>query len=173
MKCKISLHLIIMVCLILMGPVNADAQKKITFWTTEDEQARMKIQKDIAHEFTQKTGINVQIVPVKENRLAEKVTAAFAAKSLPDVIFHPMEFTVGWAEAGVLDIESPTQVVEQLGIDTFGSGPLNLVRVPKGYAGLPLDGWGQLLLYRKDLFKEKGLLVPDKWENILKQEFQR
>jgi len=30
-----------------------------------------------------------------------------------------------------------------------------------------MDGWGQLLLYRKDLFMENGLSVPDTWENIL------
>ena len=42
---------------------------------------------------------------------------------------------------------------------------------PQGWAAVPADGWGQLLLYRKDLFVGKGieamLGVPDTWKKIL------
>jgi multiple sugar transport system substrate-binding protein len=146
----------------------AGAQKQITFWTTEVEQDRLEIQRDIAQGFTHKTGIGVRVIPVQENLLAERVTAAYAARSLPDVLFHPIDFTIGWAEAGILDHRSATQVVNQLGKETFGKGPLNLVRVSGGYAAVPVDGWGQLLVYRKDLFAKKGLPVPDRWDRILK-----
>lgn len=144
------------------------AETKITFWTTEIEKDRMEIQREIANAFTQKTGIRVQVIPVEENLLAERVTAAYAARSLPDVIFHPIDFTIGWAEAGILDPQSATEVVSQLGVETFGKGPLNLARFQNGHAAVPIDGWGQLLLYRRDLFSEKGLPVPDRWDNILK-----
>ena len=146
----------------------AGAQKQITFWTTEVEKDRLEIQRDIAQEFTRKTGIGVRVIPVQENLLAERVTAAYAARSLPDVLFHPIDFTMGWVEAGILDHRSATEVVNQLGKETFGKGPLNLVRVSGGYAAVPVDGWGQLLVYRKDLFAKKGLLVPDQWGRILK-----
>jgi multiple sugar transport system substrate-binding protein len=132
------------------------------------EKDRLEIQRGIARTFTQKSGINVRVIPVQENLLAERVTAAFAARSLPDVLFHPIDFTMGWAEAGILDAGSATEVVSHLGADTFGMGPLNLARVRGGYAAVPTDGWGQLLLYRKDLFEEKGLPVPDHWDRILK-----
>ncbi len=146
----------------------AGAQKQITFWTTEVEKDRLEIQRDIAQEFTRKTGIGVRVIPVQENLLAERVTAAYAARSLPDVLFHPIDFTMGWVEAGILDHRSATEVVNQLGKETFGKGPLNLVRVSGGYAAVPVDGWGQLLVYRKDLFAKKGLPVPDQWGRILK-----
>jgi multiple sugar transport system substrate-binding protein len=146
----------------------ACAQEQITFWTTEVEKDRLEIQRDIAQGFTRKTGIRVRVIPVQENLLAERVTAAYAASSLPDVLFHPIDFTLGWAEAGILDDRSATEVVNQLGKETFGRGPLNLVRVPGGYAAVPVDGWGQLLLYRKDLFAKKGLPEPDQWDRILK-----
>jgi multiple sugar transport system substrate-binding protein len=143
-------------------------EKEITFWTTEVEKDRVGIQKEIAAEFTQQTGINVRVIPVEENLLVERVTAAYAARSLPDVIFHPIYFTIGWAEAGILDHVSSTDVVMTLGRRTFGTGPLNLARFKDGYAAVPADGWGQLLLYRKDLFEEKTLPVPDRWDGILK-----
>jgi multiple sugar transport system substrate-binding protein len=153
---------------VITSPSLAGAQKQITFWTTEVEQDRLEIQRDIAQGFTHKTGIGVRVIPVQENLLAERVTAAYAARSLPDVLFHPIDFTIGWAEAGILDHRSATQVVNQLGKETFGKGPLNLVRVSGGYAAVPVDGWGQLLVYRKDLFAKKGLPVPDRWDRILK-----
>jgi multiple sugar transport system substrate-binding protein len=143
-------------------------EKDITFWTTEVEKDRVGIQEEIAAEFTQKTGINVRVIPVEENLLLERVTAAYAARSLPDVIFQPIDFTVGWAEAGILDHVSSTDVVMTLGRGTFGTGPLNLARFKEGYAAVPADGWGQLLLYRKDLFEKKTLPVPDRWDTILK-----
>ena len=167
MRARIISLLTILWVSIMSLPVAA-AQNQITFWTTEVEKDRLKIQKEIAHAFTSKTGIGVLVVPVQENLLAERVTAAYAARSLPDVLFHPIDFTIGWAEAGILDYLSATKVVNHLGKKTFGAGPLNLARVPGGYAAVPADGWGQLLLYRKDLFKKKGLPVPDHWDNILK-----
>ena len=146
----------------------AAAQNQITFWTTEVEKDRLEIQKKIAHAFTNKSGISVRVVPVEENLLPERVTAAYAARSLPDVIFHPIDFTIGWMESGILDAQSATEVINHLGKETFGAGPINLSRVKDGYAAVPADGWGQLLLFRKDLFKEKGLPEPDTWDHILK-----
>jgi multiple sugar transport system substrate-binding protein len=166
MRATILSLLTILWFIIVSTPV-AGAQNQITFWTTEVEKDRLEIQREIAHAFTQKTGISVLAVPVQENLLTERVTAAYAARSLPDVLFHPIDFTIGWAEAGILDDRSATEVLNQLGEDNFSAGPLNLSRVPGGYAAVPIDGWGQLLLYRKDLFREKGLPVPDRWDHIL------
>jgi multiple sugar transport system substrate-binding protein len=142
--------------------------KEMTFWTTEVEKDRVRIQKEIAVEFEQKTGINVRVIPVEENLLVQRVTAAYAARSLPDVIFHPIDFTIGWADAGILDHQASTEVVMALGRETFGTGPLKLAKFKDGYAAVPADGWGQLLLYRRDLFEKKALPVPDRWDAILK-----
>ncbi|MEJ2725881.1 MAG: extracellular solute-binding protein [Deltaproteobacteria bacterium] len=165
---KKTILVLLAVFLIMVAGLPALAtEKEISFWTIEDEKDRMEIQKQIASSYSQKTGTSVKVIPVDENLLAERVTAAYAAKSLPDVIFHPIDFTIGWSEAGILDVGAATQTVQQLGKETFGAGPLNLARVPGGYAAIPADGWGQLLLYRKDLFQEKDLAPPDRWDLIL------
>ena len=164
---KTILALLAVSLTIAAGLPSVGAQKEISFWTFEVEKDRLEIQKEIAGAFTQKTGIAVRVIPVEENLLAERVTAAYAAKSLPDVIFHPIDFTIGWAEAGILDVGAATRTVKQLGKETFGAGPLNLAQVPDGYAAVPADGWGQLLLYRKDLFEQKNLAPPDRWDRIL------
>ncbi|MCJ7683682.1 MAG: extracellular solute-binding protein [Desulfobacteraceae bacterium] len=163
-----TLSLLTILSLIMMSGSLASAKDEITFWTTEVEKDRLFIQQDIAKGFTKKTGIAVRIIPVEENFLAARVTAAYAARSLPDVLYHPVDFTIGWERAGILDAQSSTEVVTSLGKDTFSPGPLDLVRVKNGYAAVPLDAWGQLLLFRKDLFREKGLETPDTWDRILK-----
>ncbi len=168
MKGKTSLSIITLVWLFTMIPSMAGGKDEITFWTTEVEKDRLEIQREISGSFTRNTGIGVQVIPVQENLLAERVTAAYAARSLPDVLFHPIDFAIGWAEAGILDGRSATEVVNQLGKETFGKGPFHLARFRNGFAAVPIDGWGQLLLYRKDLFKEKGLPKPDQWDHILK-----
>ena len=155
------------VWVVIIGFSTAGAQNQITFWTTEVEKDRLETQKEIARAFTQKTGIDLRVVPVQENLLTQRITAAYAARSLPDVVFHPIDFTIGWSEAGILDHKSATEVVNHLRKETFSAGPLTLAQVPKGYAAVPADGWGQLLLYRKDLFEKKGLPVPERWDHIL------
>ena len=166
MRATISSFLAL-IWVVIIGFSTAGAQNQITFWTTEVEKDRLETQKEIARAFTQKTGIDLRVVPVQENLLTQRITAAYAARSLPDVVFHPIDFTIGWSEAGILDNKSATDVVNHLGKETFSAGPLTLAHVPKGYAAVPADGWGQLLLYRKDLFEKKGLPVPERWDHIL------
>lgn len=160
--------ILMIVLIIIMNPQMAGAAGRITFWTTEVEKDRLEIQREIAQAFTAKTGIGLLIIPVQEDLLAERVTAAYAARSLPDVILHPLDFSIGWLEAGILDYQSATEVVNHLGKETFAAGPLNLSRIRGGYAAVPIDGWGQFILYRKDLFEKEGLPVPDSWDHILK-----
>mgnify|MGYP000435653860 CR=1 FL=1 len=162
---------ILLSCLTLLVTLNfhpALAKEQITFWTTEDEKDRVDIQKALAKTFEQKTGIQVQVIPVKENLLTQRITAAYAANSLPDVVFHPIDHTIGWFEEKILDAKSATDLIKELGEKTFGQGPLNLIKVKNGYAAVPMDGWGQLLLFRKDLFEKEKLAVPDTWDHILK-----
>ena len=143
----------------------------LSFWTTEIEPKRMAIQKDLGKRFVEATGIEVEIVPLSENELPPRVVAAAAANALPDVIFVPLDFVVTWVKEGVLDPKAATAVINGLGANSFASGPLNLAVVKGGWAAVPADGWGQLLLFRRDLFvarsPAKPLGTPDTWEEIL------
>ena len=142
--------------LVLTGSASA----QLTMWTTQVQPERIEVQEQLAADFEAASGISVEIVPVEESALAERVTAAFGAGDLPDVIYHPISQTIGWAEAGILDTLTATDIVESLGEDTFSAGALNLVRFNDEYAAVPSDGWTQLLVYRQDLFDEAGLEPP-------------
>lgn len=142
------------------------ASAQLTVWTTQVQPERVAVQEQLAADFEAESGVGVEIVPIEESAIAERVTAAFGAGDLPDVIYHPISQTIGWAEAGILDTLTASDIVENLGEDTFSEGALNLVRYEEEYAAVPSDGWTQLIVYRKDLFDEAGLEAPTSFEAI-------
>ncbi len=162
---------VLVIALLGAGSGVSAKQTGLSFWTTEIEPKRLAIQKDLANHFNQATGIKVEVVPVEESKLPARVVAAAAANALPDMIFVSLDYVITWVEEGILDPKASTAVIKGLGADSFASGPLNLAVVEGGWAAIPADGWGQLLLFRKDLFAGSAanflLETPDTWEKIL------
>ncbi|GAB5510694.1 MAG: extracellular solute-binding protein [Hyphomicrobiales bacterium] len=141
--------------------------EELRFWTTEEQPERLARQEEMAAAFAAASGHTVQVIPVSENDLGTRATAAFAAGDLPDVIYHPLQYAAPWAEAGILDTDAATDVVEDLGGDTFAPGALNMAAVDGGYASVPVDGWTQMIVYRADLFEANGLEPPSTYANVL------
>ncbi len=143
------------------------ASADIRFWTTEEQPERLAKQQEMAASFEAETGIAVEVIPVSESDLGTRATAAFAAGDLPDVIYHTLQYALPWVEAGILDAEAATEVVDALGQGTFASGALDMAAVEGGYASVPVDGWTQMVVYRKDLFDANGLEAPTSYANVL------
>ncbi|WP_172298914.1 ABC transporter substrate-binding protein [Pseudoruegeria sp. HB172150] len=139
----------------------------IRFWTTEEQPERLERQQQMAEAFEAESGIAVEVIPVTESEIGTRATAAFAAGDLPDVIYHPLSQALPWVEAGILDADAATEVIEALGADTFASGTLRMVETDDGWASVPADGWTQMIVYRKDLFEEAGLEPPSTYANVL------
>ena len=138
----------------------------IRFWTTEEQPERLAKQQEMAADFEKKTGTAVEVIPVSESDLGTRATAAFAAGDLPDVIYHTLQYALPWAEAGILDTEAATEVVNALGKDTFSQGALSLATFEGDYASVPVDGWTQMIVYRKDLFDANGLAAPTSYAAV-------
>ncbi len=103
---------------------------------------------------------------MSEPDLGQRATAAYAADDLPDVIYHTLQYVLPWAEAGILDVETNDDVVQRLGEGTFAPGAVGMARFDGQVAAVPVDGWTQMLVYRKDLFDAAGLPAPDTYANI-------
>ncbi|MDA4844198.1 ABC transporter substrate-binding protein [Hoeflea poritis] len=138
----------------------------IRFWTTEEQPERLAKQQEMAAEFKAKTGHEVEVIPVSESELGTRATAAFAANDLPDVIYHTLQYVLPWAEAGILDIETNDEIVQELGVDTFAPGAVAMAQSEGLTAAVPVDGWTQMVVYRKDLFDEAGLDAPTSFSAI-------
>lgn len=151
---------------LIMTAMSASAED-IRFWTTEEQPERLARQEAMAEAFAEISGHTVEVIPVTENDLGTRATAAFAAGDLPDVIYHPLQYAAPWAEAGILDTDAATDVIEALGQDTFASGALGMAAIDDGFVSVPVDGWTQMLVYRADLFAEAGLEPPNTYANVL------
>ena len=147
---------------------NSIAFADIKFWTTETQPARMAKQEEMAKAFEAKTGIAVEVIPIDEKDLGTRATAAAAAGDLPDVIYHTLQYVLPWSEAGILDVDANNDVVKTLGKDTFAPGALKMAKKGGKIAAVPVDGWTQMVVYRKDLFKAAGLEPPTTYANIEK-----
>ena len=139
----------------------------IRVWTTETQPARLERQQKMAADYEAATGVTVEMIPVDEGEYGTRATAAFAAGDLPDVIYYPLQYALPWVEAGILDAEASQEVFESLGADTFAPGPVNMAQTADGIAGVPVDGWTQMVVYRKDLFEANGLEAPTTYANVL------
>ncbi len=144
-------------------PVNADT---IKFWTMEIQPERMAIQEKMAEGFKAATGHTVEVIPVEEAEIATRTTAAFAAGELPDVLNHTVQHLLPFAEAGVLDTGAATDVVNNLGVDSYAAGAVNMAKSDGEIVSVPTDGWTQLVVYRSDLFEEAGLAAPKSFADI-------
>ncbi len=145
----------------------AASAETLRFWTTEEQPERLARQEQMAADFAAASSHTVEVIPVSENDLGTRATAAFAAGDLPDVIYHSLQYALPWAEAGILDTDAATDVVENLGADTFASGALAMAATADGYASVPVDGWTQMIVYRADKFEEAGLEPPTSYANVL------
>ncbi len=140
----------------------------IVFWSTENQPARAERTQQIINRFTEQTGIGVELVLVDENAIDSLMAANQAAGTMPDVVFFPLDFAATWYAQGVLDADAATAVVQDLDPATFSEGALTMVTTDDGkYMAVPSDGWGQLLIYRKDWFDELGLEPPTDFDKIM------
>ena len=162
---KLTAFLLVFSMIVSLSASVAFAQGEIGFWTTTVQKERIATQEEIIQEFKDETGISVKLIPVKQSNIGQKITSAKAAGTLPDIISHPITFTKSWVDAGILDAEAATEVINDLGEDTFNG--LRLVKNGDQYMAIPSDGWGDLIIYRKDLYEENDLQPPNTWGRAL------
>ncbi|WP_169792020.1 ABC transporter substrate-binding protein [Jiangella muralis] len=142
----------------------------ITLWTVYDTADRMATMQQVLADFTEQSGIDVELVGVSAPDLTQAMVSAAAAGDLPDVVVHGVEVAAGWVDEGILDPVVASELIDELGTDTFNESALDLIRVEDAegeYASVPSDGWGQMIFYRTDLFEAAGLEPPTDYENVL------
>lgn len=144
----------------------AEGDGSIVVWSTESEPDRLAATRAIADAFTEATGVEVDLQGIDEEQFATLIQSSAAAGDLPDTVNLSLSFVQSYAAEGITEPERAAALVESLGADTFSERSLSLVEYEGGAAAVPSDGWGQLLLYRSDLFEEAGLEPPETFESI-------
>jgi multiple sugar transport system substrate-binding protein len=140
----------------------------VTVWSYEGQPDRVKALEDDLASFTAKTGIKTKVVPIPDGQLSTQVTNAAAAGKLPDVLAAiSAADALSYVKQQVFDPGAARDVVNALGRNTFNQNALQLVSQGGNVAAVPSDGWGQLLIYRKDLFRQAGLTTPKTVQDVL------
>jgi len=141
----------------------------LTIWVPEKSEAHQEVVNDIVTNFQDTHNVNVEVLFVAPNLLPDLVAAITptSTATLPDIIIHPIEYTIGWAEQGILNLDAAETAVTNMGADTFNQAALELVSVNGQPAAIPSDGFQQILIYRTDWFDERNLATPDNYDTML------
>ncbi len=141
---------------------------EITLWTTDTQEDRIKTIQLIADTFGALNDHTVTVVPMNEADFATQLIKAQNVGSTPDLLHYGAELAGNFGEEGVLDVKANTDVINDMGEDSFYQGALDIMKNPEGeYNAVPLYGWVQGLWYRADLFEQEGLNPPKTWNDIL------
>ncbi len=149
-------------------PQREGAKQSITVWILEKEPDRMRATKANVADFTRRTGIRVELVGVGDEELARRISDARAKGALPDVAQLPLPTVHALARRDLLDESAAEDVVSRLGDDTFSQTALTLVSRGGRLTAVPSDGWGQLLIYRRDLLEAAGLEEPQTLDAVVR-----
>jgi multiple sugar transport system substrate-binding protein len=140
---------------------------EITVWSLEDVADRVTATRAIIADYTAKTGVKVNLVTVNEDQFPSLIASSAAAGELPDVVGSVSLAGIRTlAGNDLLHASANKEIVDKLGRDTFSPRALELSSDDGKQLSVPSDGWGQLLVYRKDLFAAAGLPAPDTYEKI-------
>lgn len=153
------------------APVEVDSQPNpsLTIWVPEKSSAHQEAVNQIVQGFKESYNVNVEVMFVDPNLLPELVASITPTSTftLPDIIIHPIEYTIGWAEQGILNTDAAETAVTNLGSETFNQAALDLVTLNGKPAAIPSDGYQQILIYRTDWFDELKLAPPDSYADML------
>jgi len=165
-----NLWTLLLAGLLLVGLATVGAaQTVVEFWTTDNEPDRVAVYEDVAARFmAEYPDIEVQIIPVEEAAISQRIATAVAAGQLPDIVRMGIERVATFAADGLLDEDAAEAVIASIGVTDFRDGPLSMVVNPATgkYAAVPYDGWIQAIWYRTDVFKEAALTPPVSWADI-------
>ncbi len=140
----------------------------VTLWVNETSEAHRAVLEEMQAELDANHGIFLEYVMIDAGRLPRLVETAALSGTLPDLILHPVEYTMGWTASGILDPAAAQTAFEQLGRETFDEAALDLVSLEDGQpAALPNHGAPQLLIYRQDWFDILELEPPADFDAML------
>ncbi|MEW5813902.1 MAG: ABC transporter substrate-binding protein [Spirochaetota bacterium] len=171
-RCILGLTIFVFAAMSAWAAPKQEVAKKtvVELWSTDNEEYRVVAYEKVADNFMAKNpDVDARIVPIDEATTSQRIATARGANRLPDIARVGVERVAPFLADGILDVDAATQVIKELGEDTFHKGVLDLVRTPDGkYAAVPFDGWIQALWYRSDAFKKLNLAAPVKWDDIQK-----
>jgi len=145
----------------------AGEKKVVRVWHTETEPQTVAAMQEIANEFEKlHPDISIRQEGLAWGDLEAKLTAALAAGAPPEAS-HGLAFTcASFYHKGLL--RDQEDIANAIGKDNIFEVARNLCRFDGKYYGVTHSPNTNLLVYRKDVFKQKGLQPPETWDDFIK-----
>lgn len=145
-------------------PARAAKATTIRFFNNETDPNTIAFLKQMSQEYEDTTGVSIQVETVPVLQTWTKVTTAIKAGKPYDFL------TFGQVTEPLLLAEEQkivplTDIIRTVGEEDFG--PRALTSYQNDYWMYPYDYNFNYLIYRKDWFAEKGLQVPNTWDEFL------
>jgi multiple sugar transport system substrate-binding protein len=158
------------VVLILIGlPLTIWAQEKkvVRIWHTETEPLSVKAFQEIINAFEKvHPDITVKQEALAWGDLEAKLTAALAAGAPPDASHGQAVTCASFYAKGLL--RDQEDIAAAIGRDNIWEAVRRQCLHDGKYYGIPHSAATSLLIYRKDIFKQKGLKPPETWDDLIK-----
>lgn len=147
----------------------AEAKTKLRFWTSQGAPTQMTAWKNIFRRFEEKhPEFTVAIELYSDDDLWTKLSAAFAARALPDLISYVQAYTIATLASQGL-VEPFDDVIKSVGEDDFYAGMRDIYKYRGHYIAATYNNQtSSNLWYRTDLLAAAGLPVPRTWDAQLK-----
>lgn len=139
--------------------------EKISFWYMGDGNTDIE---PLINEFTEETGIEVEIISVPWRSLSEKLATAISSQSGPDVMQTAVSRTAELVNAdAIIDMTEYVNSVDNFAVDNFFEASYDSLKIEDKYYGVPWFADVYVPFYRTDLFEEAGYEeFPKTWDEF-------
>ena len=138
----------------------------VLLWHTETEPQSVAALGTLIAEFEKlHPGVRIKQEALAWGDLEKRLNAALAAGTPPDLSHGQAITCAAFAAKGLL--RALDDVVESLGRDNLIRDFRNLCRVQGKFYGIGHAAASSLFVYRKDLFDQKGLKPPRRWNELI------
>ncbi|WP_266081452.1 ABC transporter substrate-binding protein [Haladaptatus caseinilyticus] len=152
----------------LSGGGDSDGTTELRFWTSNVENDRKKVIKDLLKSFDSNSKSKVTMNAVKEDDLPTRISSARASGTLPTVADFGLSPMQKLGSSDLLSTKVADEVIANVGKDRFYQGALDLTKAPDGgHYAVPMYGWVEGMWYRKSVWEENGLKEPTTWDALL------
>ena len=161
--------IILILVLILSIPfgISAAEKKVVRIWHTETEPKSVAAFQQIIDDFEKlHPDITVKQEALAWGDLEAKLTAALAAGAPPDASHGQAVTCASFYAKGLL--RDQEDIAASIGRDNIWEAVRRQCFHGGKYYGIPHSAATSLLIYRKDIFKAKGLKPPKTWDEFIK-----
>ena len=162
--------ILIPIVLVVTGlalPGGAQEKKVVRIWHTETEPQSVQAFQGIINEFEKlRPDITVKQEALAWGDLEPKLIAALAAGAPPDASHGQAVTCASFYAKGLL--RDQEDIAAAIGRDNIWEAVRKQCLHDGKYYGIPHSAATSLLIYRKDIFKQKGLKPPETWDDLIK-----